>query len=153
RAGDAAGLRTGVPAALLAIGFYWQVVPVMSGSLGSALDLRKLLIYPAPHGTLFLVEVLLRLTTGAEMVLVLLGGTVGLLRNRAAGVWAPAPEFGLPLLISLLFTLLLAWGLLSLRELFLSRRHIREVLVFIMLLAVTAPRLLILTGVGPRSAP
>src|SRR5262249_21321199 len=77
RIGNAAGLRTAIPVGLLAIGFYWQVVPVLSGSLGSALDLRKLLIYPAPHRTLFLVEVLLRLTTGAEMLLVLLGGTAG----------------------------------------------------------------------------
>ena len=66
RTASADVLQPGLPAALLVIGLYWQVVPVISGSLGSALDMRKLLLYPAPHAVLFVVEVLLRLTTGAE---------------------------------------------------------------------------------------
>src|ERR1700680_3566299 len=86
------GLRLALPHRPLLVCPYWQVVPVISASLGSALDMRKLLVYPAPHGKLFLVEVLLRFTTGAEMVLVLIGGMIGLLRNSAAGGWRAGPR-------------------------------------------------------------
>lgn len=149
---DAAQLRAAVPSALLFICLYWQIVPVLSGNLGSALDMRKLLIYPAPHGRLFLVEVLLRLTTAAEMVLVLAGGVSGLLRNRVAGTLPAALQIVAAALIYILFNLLLASGLRSLLERLLSRRHVREVLVFLMLLVATVPRLLIVTGIRPRSA-
>ena len=52
--------------ALLGVCFYWQAMPILSASMGSALDMRKLMLYPVPHGKLFQVEVLLRLTTGAR---------------------------------------------------------------------------------------
>jgi ABC-2 type transport system permease protein len=144
-------LRIAVPTGLLAVCLYWQVVPVLSASLGSALDMRKLLVYPAPHGQLFLVEVLLRFTTGGEMVLVLLGGTIGLLRNPAVGGWRAGPRILAAILVYLLFNLLLASGLRSLLERLLSYRHVREVLIFLMLAVVTVPRLLLVSGAGPKS--
>ena len=58
-------------------------MPILSASMGSSLDMRKLLVYPVPHGKLFQVEVLLRLTTGVEMLMVLAGGVAGLFRNPA----------------------------------------------------------------------
>jgi ABC-2 type transport system permease protein len=144
-------LRQALPTGLLLLLGYWQVVPIISASFGSALDMRKLLVYPVPHRKLFLVEVLLRLTTGAEMVLVAAGATAGLLRNPATGGWAAAPRILTPILTFLLFNLLLASGLRSLVERLLSRRRIREVLVILMLSVVTVPRLLILTGSRPKS--
>jgi hypothetical protein len=80
-------LRRILPLALLGVFLYWQVMPILSASMGSALDLRKLLAYPIPHGKLFEVEVLLRLATGLEMLLVLAGGVARLFRNPAARGW------------------------------------------------------------------
>src|SRR5271169_3563190 len=78
-------LRTWIPLGLLGICVYWQAMPILSASMGSSLDMRKLLVYPAPHAKLFLVELLLRFTTGLEMVMVLTGGGLGLAGNRAIG--------------------------------------------------------------------
>jgi ABC-2 type transport system permease protein len=103
---DMATLRTTLPLALMGVCIYWQVIPILSASMGSALDLRKLLAYPIPHGTLFQVEVLLRLTTGAEMVLVLAGGVAGLFRNPETHGWLAV----LPVLVFVLFNLLPGFG-------------------------------------------
>jgi len=150
---DAAALRLWIPTSLLLVCLYWQFVPILSASMGSGLDLRKLLIYPAPHGRLFFVEILLRLTTAPEMVLVVAGGIAGLLRNPALGGLAAAPRLA-PILIFVLFNLLLASGTRSLLERLLSHRRLREVLIFFLLIALTAPRILFASGfasvgVGP----
>lgn len=143
----AAMLRTAIPLGLLGICVYWQVVPILSASMGSALDMRKLLVYPAPHGRLFAVEVLLRMATALEMLLVLAGGVMGLLRNPVVGGWRLAPRILVLIAIYVLFNLFLASGLRSLLERLLSRRRLREVLVFLLLIGLTAPRLLLATGV------
>lgn len=142
-AADSATLRTWIPTGLLLICVYWQVVPILSASMGSALDMRKLLIYPAPHGRLFVVETLLRLTTAMEMVLILAGGVTGLLRNPEFGGFRTAVRVIPVILVYILFNLFLASGMRSLLERLLSRRRLREVLVFLMLIGVTAPRLLV----------
>ena len=144
-------LERALPIALLLLLLYWQIVPIVSASFGAALDLRKLLVYPVPHAKLFLVELLLRLTTGAEMVLVAIGASAGLARNKAVGGWVSVPRIVVPLAIFLLFNLLLASGLRSLIERLLSRRRIREILIILMLSVVTVPRLLFLTGTRPKS--
>jgi len=151
RRAGAALLEQALPIGLLLMLLFWQVIPVLSASFGSALDMRKLLVYPAPHDKLFLVEVLLRLTTGFEMVLVSAGAVAGLLRNGAAGGWAAAPRILLPLLTFLVFNLLLASGLRSLLERLLSRRRVREVVVILMLLAFTLPRIALVMGARPKS--
>ncbi|MDQ6707927.1 MAG: hypothetical protein M3Z85_18365, partial [Acidobacteriota bacterium] len=48
---------------LMVVFLYWQLAPIATASMGSSLDLRKLLVYPVPREKLFLVEVLLRFTT------------------------------------------------------------------------------------------
>src|SRR6185369_16411875 len=116
---------------LLAICAYWQLMPILSASMGSALDLRKLLAYPIPHRKLFTVEVLLRITTALEMVVMLAGGAVGLLANRAVGGWRGAPRIFLALLLFVLLNVLLASGTRSVFERLLSRRHVREVVVLL----------------------
>jgi hypothetical protein len=57
-------------------------------TMGASLDLRKLLVYPVPRRSLFLVEILLRVTTCAELLLLLAGAGIGLLRNPAFGGWS-----------------------------------------------------------------
>ncbi len=140
-------LQTWIPAGLLVICFYWQIVPVLSASMGSALDMRKLLIYPAPHGRLFTVEVLLRLATALEMLLLLTGGVIGLLLNPVTGGFHAAPGLLTLALVYILFNLFLASGIRSLLERLLSYRRFREILVFLLLIGLTAPRLLVVSDV------
>ncbi|MGA2739889.1 MAG: hypothetical protein ABSG65_20925, partial [Bryobacteraceae bacterium] len=85
------GLRAQIaawlPMALLAIFVYWQLAPMASATMGASLDLRKLLVYPVARESLFWVEILLRVTTCAELLLVLAGTAIGLIRNPAFGGW------------------------------------------------------------------
>jgi ABC-2 type transport system permease protein len=135
-----------LPFGALGVCVYWQVMPILSASMGSALDMRKLMVYPVPHRTLFKVEVLLRLTTGAEMVMVLLGGVAGLFRNPRASGWPAVPA----LLIYITFNLLLASGTRSLLERLLSKRKVRELLVFLIFMVWMVPRFLFATGRRPN---
>jgi ABC-2 type transport system permease protein len=141
-------LAKDLPLAFLLIFLYWQIVPVISASMGSGLDLRKILVYPVPNGKLLLVEVLLRLTTGGEMLLVLAGGGIGLLLNPKAG---GAIAILVSILIWVVLNALLASGLRSLLERLLARRRVREILVFLFVLATAAPRMLLVFHV--RSGP
>ncbi|HXA51129.1 MAG TPA: hypothetical protein VNV86_12520, partial [Candidatus Acidoferrum sp.] len=138
-------LRLWLPLGLLGVCIYWQAMPILSASMGSSLDLRKLRIYPAPHGKLFYVEVLLRLTHGVEMLIVLLAGTAALFANPLTIGWYALP----PLLIYILFNVLLASGTRSLLERLLSRRRVREVLVLFLFALWMVPRFLYLTGHRP----
>src|SRR5438874_7336717 len=61
-----------LPRGLLIAILYWQVMPLISAAMGSALDIRKLLAYPIPHRELFTLDVLLRISTGLEVLIVLL---------------------------------------------------------------------------------
>jgi ABC-2 type transport system permease protein len=140
-------LRQWLPMAFLGVCAYWQIVPVISASMGSALDLRKVLVYPIPHGRLFVVEVLLRFTTAMEMVLVVAAGTLGLLANpEAGGVGVVAAA-----LLFVLFNLLLGSGLRSVLERLLSRRKVREIMALLIAMLWVLPRFLISAGMVPRS--
>ncbi|HZT30431.1 MAG TPA: hypothetical protein VFA33_11135 [Bryobacteraceae bacterium] len=150
-AGSGAQAGTLLPTGLLLVFLYWQLAPLVSASMGASLDLRKLLVYPVPHRLLFRVEVLLRLTTCAEMLLLLAGGVAGLLRNSLYGGWTAAPRLLSGALVFVAFNLLLAAGLRCLVERLLARKHIREALVLFLVLAVATPRLLVSTGRAPRS--
>jgi ABC-2 type transport system permease protein len=151
---DAGEVRTWVPIGLLGICFYWQAMPILSASMGSSLDMRKLVLYPAPHARLFLVELLLRLATGIEMVMVMVGGGLGLLANRAAGgdagvyraSFMQAPRIVAAMLLFILFNVLLASGTRSLLVRLLSRRKVRELLLFFLLLLWMVPRFLLMSG-------
>ncbi|MGA3018103.1 MAG: hypothetical protein ABSF62_13365 [Bryobacteraceae bacterium] len=147
---DEAALRYALPIGLAGICFYWQAMPVLSASMGSALDLRKLLLYPIPHQELFLVEVLLRLITGLEMAMVLAGGALGLLANRAAGGLTALPRVAGATLLFLAFNLLLASGTRSLLERLLAKRKVRELVALLMAMLWMGPRLLMMSGVKPK---
>ena len=139
-----------LPVGLLGVFAYWQLAPFASASLGASLDLRKLLIYPVPRQSLFLIEVLLRITTCAEMLLLLAGASIGLVRNPAFGAWRALPRVAAAMALFVAFNLLLAAGLRSLIDRLLARRRIREIVVLIVVLASVLPRLLMVTGVAER---
>jgi ABC-2 type transport system permease protein len=147
---DEAALRYALPIGLVAICFYWQAMPVLSASMGSALDLRKLLLYPIPHQELFLVELLLRFITGLEMVMVLAGGALGLLANRTVGGLAALLRVAGATLLFVAFNLLLASGTRSLLERLLSKRKVRELVALLMALVWMGPRVLIRSGFRPK---
>jgi ABC-2 type transport system permease protein len=142
-------LREYAPLGFLAVFVYWQVAPVVTANLGSALDTRKLLAYPIAHRKLFLVDLLLRLTGAGEMVMVLGAGLFGMLANPAAGNGRIWPRAVLAVLLYLAFNLLLASGTRSLLERLLSRRGVREAVVLGMLLLWVAPRLVMVSGYRP----
>src|SRR5207253_11350847 len=81
-------IRVALPGALLLMFLYWQVLPLMLATTGSSLDLRKLRAYPIPDGPLFSIEVVLRVTAGIEIVLLLIGITIGAMLNPALSRWS-----------------------------------------------------------------
>jgi ABC-2 type transport system permease protein len=143
-----AQLRRYLPMGMLGATAYWQLMPVLSASMGSSLDLRKLLAYPLQHDRLFLIEVLLRITTAVEMILIMIATFIGLLANRSAGGWSAAPRLLLIFAIFLVMNLLLSSGTRSLLERLLSRRRIREVVVLLSTMLWVVPRVLMSTGRG-----
>ncbi len=147
---DEAALRYALPIGLAGICFYWQAMPVVSASMGSALDLRKLLLYPIPHQELFLVELVLRLMTGLEMAMVLAGGALGLLANRTTGGLEALPRVAGATLLFVAFNLLLASGTRSLLERLLSKRKVRELVALLMALLWMGPRVLMRAGFRPE---
>ncbi|MBZ5594053.1 MAG: hypothetical protein LAP39_17575 [Acidobacteriia bacterium] len=130
-----------LPIGLMLIFLYWQLAPLISASLGASLDLKKLMVYPVPHRKLFVIEVLLRLTTCAEMLLVLAGSLTGLLRNPVLGGIARAPRLVTSYLLFVLFNLLLAAGVRSLLERLLSHKRLREILMLVLISCAALPRL------------
>jgi ABC-2 type transport system permease protein len=148
---DGARLHALLPWGMLAICAYWQMMPILSASMGAGLDLRKLLVYPVPHRQLFLVEVLLRFTSGAEMLLVLTGVLAGVAVNDETGGWTKIPRVLIVGLIFVLFNVLLASGTRSILERLLARRKVREVMAILMAMIWVLPRFLIATGFRPKS--
>jgi ABC-2 type transport system permease protein len=134
-----------LPPALLLCFLYWQIIPVLLTSMGASLDLRKLLVYPIPHRALFGVEVVLRVSTGVEMLLLFTGAGVGLLRNPGVPVWAP-----FSLLIFVVFNLFCSTGIRDLLVRLLAHKRIREIVVFLVVLAAALPQLMLMRGSESR---
>jgi ABC-2 type transport system permease protein len=131
-------VRTALPGALLVVFLYWQVVPVLLATTGAALELRKLKAYPIPIGQMFGIEVMLRITAGIEMVLILAGITAGIALNPELPKWC-----GLVTILYILFNLFLAAGVRDMLVRLLSRKRVREVVVFVMVMCTTLPRVLL----------
>ena len=129
---------------LLAAFLYWQVVPVFLASTGMSLDTRKLMVYPVPRSQLFLIEVMLRFSTGVEVLIVLCSVFVGLLRNPEIPVWAP-----FTLAIFVVFNLYLSAGIKDLIARLMERKGLREVAVLLMVLAMVSPQMIALIGLPP----
>jgi ABC-2 type transport system permease protein len=155
RQAEPAVLAHALPLAFLAVFLYWQFIPILSASLGSALDMRKLLPYPIPHRQLFFVEILLRLATAGEMLLVLAGAAFGILSNPAVP-WRAAPRILAAIVCFIAFNVFLSSGLRSILERLLTRRKVREALAFFLVMIWMLPRLLVqsdvrLTSLGPAA--
>ncbi len=137
-----ARLQAGLPWGLMVVFLYWQLAPLLTGSAGMSIDSRKLLLYPVPAGRLFLMELMLRAVAGMEMLLVLAGATVGLLRHPAVPFWGPLAA--MPPFIAL--NLFSAAGMRSLIERMLAYRRVRETVVLLVLLAAVIPQVIAYFG-------
>ncbi len=126
---------------LLVVFLYWQVTPLLLATTGASLDLKRLLVYPIPRGQLFAIEVMLRLSVSIEVLLLMCGATVGLLRNHAMPLWAP-----LAFIPFTLFNLFLSAGLRDLLTRLLARKRIREIVVFLLVMLAAVPQYLAMRG-------
>jgi ABC-2 type transport system permease protein len=136
---------------LMFIMLYWQLAPVISASFGASLDLRKLLAYPIPHNKLFLVEVLLRITTCLEMLILLAGPMAGLLQNPRIG-WQAAPGIiGAGVAFAAVNVLLSAGARNWLERVFLKTR-LKEAMMLLVVFGALAPQFLLLLHVRKESA-
>lgn len=135
---------------LLFVTGYWQLVPVLSAGFGASLDLRRMLAYPIPHRKLFAVEVLLRLTNCAEMLVVVAGGATGLLRNPLYG-WKAAPFVLAGALMFAAANILFSAGARYLVERLLLRTRMKEAMLALLVLAGLAPQVLIFLQVKQRT--
>ncbi|WP_321475014.1 hypothetical protein [uncultured Paludibaculum sp.] len=131
-------LATVIGSGLLLATLYWQFVPVMLATTGVSLDLRRLIVYPVAPSKLFVIEVLLRVTTGIEVLILLAGGAVGLARSPIVPWWGP-----LVILPFCAFNLLLSAGIRDLLTRLLSRRGVREVVIFGFVLLSALPQLVV----------
>ncbi len=138
---NAGVMRSVLTGGLLLAFLYWQVVPLLMAATGASLELRKLKVYPVPASQLFSIEVMLRVTSAVEMLLVITGLAFGIL-------WNPTiPKWTAPLLAPfVLFNLFLAVGLRDLVARILAHKRIREVAFLLLVLCAGLPQLLMLRG-------
>ncbi len=142
------GLQRWLPPALLGIFAYWQIVPLFTLSTGWSLQLSKLQMYPISNGQLFLFELILRVTGSPEMILVLLGGTVGLMRHPNLPLFAP-----LALLLFIPLNLFLS---LAVREVLLhsfERNRFREIFAIVLISLSVLPQVLLRGGYAEQLRP
>jgi len=128
---------------LLLTFLYWQVVPVLMAASGASLDLRKLQAYPIPVSQLFGLEVLLRVTAALEVVLVLIGAGIGIVRNPGVPAWG-----ALGLIPFIAFNLVLGVGARDTIARILARRRVREAAFFLLILCAALPQILLTRGRG-----
>ncbi len=143
-----AQLSQWMPVGLLALFLFWQLIPLFTLSSGWSLQLNKLQIYPVDSSALFGIEVLLRFTTAPEMLLVLAGAFVGLLRHPAIPLLAP--------FFLLLFIPLNLFLSLAIREFILhafERNRFRELFAILIISIGVLPQLLARTALGRTLAP
>jgi ABC-2 type transport system permease protein len=132
-----------VSPALLIMMLYWQLTPVVTATMGASLDLKKLLVYPVPYGQLFFIEVLLRVTTCIEMLIMLTGISIGAARNPRMGGVAAWPRVAMAAILFTLINLLLSAGLRSLLERLMLRKRVREIVILLLIAISVAPRFLL----------
>lgn len=137
--GNLGAVKAILPGGLLLVFIYWQVVPLLMAATGASLDLRKLYVYPIPTAQLFSIEVMLRVTSAVEMLLILCGLALGLLLNPAIPKWTAAM-----LAPYILFNLFLAVGLRDLVARILANKRVREVAFLLLVICAGLPQLLVL---------
>jgi ABC-2 type transport system permease protein len=135
---------------LMFVMLYWQVAPVISAGFGASIDLRKLLVYPIPHHKLFGVEVLLRLTTCPEMLIVLGGASIGLLGNSQLSAAEKILVFPGALFFAAMNVLLSAGTRPLLERLFL-RSRMKELFIILLAMVGVLPQFLLFMNVRARA--
>ncbi len=132
-----------LPVGLLAVFLFWQIIPLLTLSSGWSLELSKLRIYPVSDTALLGMEMLLRLTTAPEMLIVLAGVIAGLLRHREIAPLSP--------LLILAFVPMNLFLQLGIRDLILhsfERNRFRELFAVLVISVAVLPQLLLRTGLG-----
>ena len=136
-------LQHWLPVGLFGVFLFWQIVPLFTLSTGWSLQLNKLRVFPVSDSALFGIEVLLRVTSAPEMLIVLGGALVGL--SRHPGIPLLAPLF---LLLYIPFNLFLQ---LAIRDLILysfERNRFRELFAALIISISILPQLLSRTKLG-----
>jgi len=131
-------LMLSLSSGLLAAFVYMQVVPLVTTSSGWSLELDKLQAFPIGNNTLCLIEVVLRLTSAPEILILLCGAFLGLLLRPDVPPVAP-----FLLLLFVPFSLLLQ---LAVRDFILhsfARNRFREVITVLFLAFALLPQLLV----------
>ena len=137
---DRAWLLRTLDLGLLVCLLFWQLMPLMMATSGLSLDLKRLFVYPIPERRMFGIEVLLRASTGIEVLILLTGAAIGLWRNPIVPWWGPL--FFVPFTA---FNLCLSAGMRDLLTRLLRKRGVREVVVLGLLLLTQLPNLLVRT--------
>ncbi|MBV8553263.1 MAG: hypothetical protein JOY54_18345 [Acidobacteriaceae bacterium] len=139
-----ADLARWLPVGFLALFLYWQVVPLFTLSSGWSLQLKKLQAYPVSNRALFGIEVLLRITSSPEMILLVIGTVAGLLRHLVIPFWAAwAPLAFIPL------NLFLQLGIRDFILHSFERNRFREVFAILLISIAVIPQVLVRSGLGP----
>lgn len=136
---DPRRLAQAVEAALFLGLLYWQLIPILLASTGMSLDLKRLLVYPVEPSKLFTIEVILRLSTGMEVAIVLAGVSIGLWRHPDAPWWGPfvfAPYMA--------FNMFLSAGVRDLLARLMTKRGVRELVIFGVVLVSALPQMLLM---------
>ena len=121
--------------------FYWQVVPLMLATAGASLETKKLIVYPVPHSQLFLLDVLMRVSTGLEVLIMMVGAAIGILLNPKLPWWAP-----LAFVPYIVFNLALASGVREWIARIMARPLYREVAIFFLVLLGAIPQIILMAG-------
>jgi ABC-2 type transport system permease protein len=136
-------ISNALPGGLFLAFLYWQVMPLMMAATGASLDLRKLLAYPIPISQFFFIEVLLRATAAAEMVMITIAVGIGVLLNPGLPFWG-----ALGAVVFIAFNLALAVGIRDVVGRLLAHKHVREIAFFFLILLVALPQIA-LRNLGP----
>ncbi|MBI4902395.1 MAG: hypothetical protein HY820_02090 [Acidobacteria bacterium] len=129
------------PGLLLAC-IYWQVVPVLMASAGMSLQMRRLRVYPIPHQQLFNLEVMLRVSTAVEMLLMVTGAFIGTCLNPTLHFW-----YATALLPFVAFNLFVSAGIRDMITRLLGWRRIREAVTILAVLTAAIPQIALRNGV------
>lgn len=131
-------LLLSVSGGLVAIFAYMQLVPVMTASGGWSLQLDKLQAFPIPAKTLFLIEVVLRLTSAPEMLILLCGIFLGLCLHPGLSPLSP--------FLLLLFLPLAMFTQLAIRDFILhsfAKNRFREIIAVFFMTIALLPQLMV----------
>ncbi len=135
-------LHSALAGGLFALFLTWQLIPLMTLSGGWTLDLGKLLVYPISPDTLFKIEASLRLTNSLELLFILTGTLVGLLRS---GYFSFLPFF---LLLCIPINVFLSLFIYHWLTRTLARKRLKELIALLLINLAVLPSLLLGTPVA-----